>query len=765
MARRPTRAKTRSRVDDLISVDEAFLAEQEIAKKAGGGDKEDAKEGEGAGKEKDAEQSSGGDGDGAESATSEATGEGQPSGSDEGATTFGQGKAWIAVDIPEDNKQVTVTALSFGGEELKPQSVVDLLRDQFHVKHGFRREALKEMITKAQSEPVARGQFVVAQATPPEAGADGHVTLKFLPDSDDVPPMTYDAVKQSLLKEELEAVTEGDHLSALVSADELLAVIAEPTDGTPGKDVFGTVLVEPGKPADLAAGENVEITAEGFVSRAFGYAVIIKGELSVLPPFWVAGDAQTAHFVHFPQVRQAKAPPAESLVQSLELRGVTNGIQDIVVATLSESLPAATEKSTVLIAQGVAPTDGVDTHVKYEFDAEKRAGKVLEDGTIDFRERNAAIGVAADDFLGEVAPATAGLEGSTVKGESVPAKNGEEKTFSAGQNVRSQAEGEVTKFYAEIDGALNIAGESIDVQPIFTVNGDVNFETGNIDLPTNVDIGGNVSAGFTVKSGGSVTIGGAIENGAVVHARGDIIAAKGIFGEETKVIALGNVETKFIQNSIVMAHEKVTAGAYIVNGVVRSNGEIKVEEGSGPKAGSIIGGEVASAKRVKAKLLGSADTDRTLVGIGTTLEQAEEMRHLETAIAEASTEIPSLVRDLGVTKVDIGEVDALMERVPERRKTELVEPAAKLKELIRSKEEAQRRQDALSEEIDKTVQSGSIVVTDTVFADATIEFGSQTSRVSSDMKEVQFTIGADGIKMRPYDASGESASTEAAEDG
>ena len=561
MARRPTRSKSRARVDDLVAVDEAFLAEQEIAKKAGGGDK-DAKEGEAAGKETDAKQPSGSEGDSAEPTASAATGEEQPSGRDEGAKSFGEGKAWIAVEIPEDNKQVTVTALSFGGEELRPQSVVDLLRDQFHVKHGFSREALKEVISKAQSEPVARGAFVVAQATPPEAGADGHVTLKFLPDSDDVPPMTYDAVKQSLLKEELEAVTEGDHLSALVSADELLAVMAEPTDGKPGKDVFGTVLIEPGKPAELAAGENVEVTDEGFMSRVFGYAVIIKGELSVLPPFWVAGDAQTVHFVHFPQVRQSKAPQAESLVQSLQLRGVTNGIQDIVVATLSESLPAATEKSTILIAQGVAPTDGVDTHVKYEFDAEKRAGKVLEDGTIDFRERNAAIGVAADDFLGAVVAATAGLEGSTVKGESVPAKDGEEKTFTAGQNVRTQAEGEVTKFFAEIDGALNIAGETIEVQPIFTVNGDVNFETGNIDLPTNVDIGGNVSAGFTVKSGGSVTIGGAVENGAVVHARGDIIAAKGIFGEETKVVAMGNVEAKFIQNSIVMAHEKVTAGAY-----------------------------------------------------------------------------------------------------------------------------------------------------------------------------------------------------------
>ena len=754
MARRPKRSKTRTRVDDLVAIDEAFLAEQEAAKKAEDGDPESQQE---AGKP----ESSSDDAEGQSATDGE-----QQDGLDEGATTFGSGKAWIVLDVSEDNKQATVTALSFGGERgLKPQSVVDVLKDHFQIKHGFNREALKEAITKAQSEPVARGSFVVAQATPAEPGADGRVALKFLPESDAVPPMTYDAVKQALAKEELEAVTEGDLLSVLVAPDELLAKLQAPTDGTPGKDVFGNSLVEPGKPADLEAGENVEVTAEGFVSRAFGYAVIIKGELSVIPPFWVSADAQTVHFVHFPQARRSSPPRAEWLAQSLQLRGVTNGIQEIVLATLSEALPAATEKSTTLIAQGVPPEDGVDTHVKYQFDVEKRAGKVLEDGTIDFRERNAATGVVADDFLGQLVQATVGTPGSTVKGETVAAKDGEAKTFSAGQNVRTQAEGEVTKFYAEIDGAVNIAGESIEVQPIFTVSGDVNFETGNIDLPTNVDIGGNVNAGFTVKSGGSVTIGGAVENGAIVHACGDIVAAKGIFGEETKVIALGNVETKFIQNSTVMAHGNVTVGAYIVNGVVRCNGEIKVEEGGGARAGSIVSGEVISATRISAKLLGSTDTDRTTVTIGTSLEQAEELHQLRTTIEAAGAHIPPLVRQVGVTRADMGEVDALLKRVPEHRREELDKPATELKELIRSKEEALQRQEALNVEIDKSVESGSIVVTDTVFADVTIQFGMQTSRVGSDMKEVKFTIGADGIRMRPFDPSSESPPTESTTDG
>ena len=68
----------------------------------------------------------------------------------------------------------------------------------------------------------------------------------------------------------------------------------------------------------------------------------------------------------------------------------------------------------------------------------------------------------------------------------------------------------------------------------------------------NVEIDGSVRAGFTVKSAGTVLIAGVVENGATIDAKGDVVVAKGIFGESTSVTALGNVETKLIQNSTVL---------------------------------------------------------------------------------------------------------------------------------------------------------------------------------------------------------------------
>ena len=673
MAKRTSRdRRPRQRVDGVVEMDEAYVEEQKAEQEAGSEVQAD---------------------DGPEPQT-EGDEEPQAVDPDEGALTFGDdGKAWLTLEISEDKQQATVKALSFAGEEhVKGNDVVAVLRERGNIHHGFKRDGLKEAIKKARDESVARGQFVVAQGTPPEPGADGSVNLKFVPETEEKVSISYQAIKDALAKDELEAVLESDLAGALVAPGELLATMEPPTAGKPGKDVHGETLTQPGKEAELKLGESVDGSDEGFAAQGYGYACFLGDELSVVSPIWISSDAQEAHLVHLPQVREEPTPQSEWLLQALQLKRVTSGIDEVAIEKLCQATPAATEKCTVVLAKGVPPVNGTDAYVKYDFDAEKRAGQVLEDGTIDFRERNVAISVQADALLGEVIAATEGQDGATVKGEQVAATDGQDKSFTAGQNVRSESDGEALKFYAEIEGTANIAGETIEVLPMYTISGDLNYETGNIDLPTNVDIGGNVCSGFTVKAGGSVTIGGSVENGASVNAKGDVIAAKGIFGADTKVVALGNVETKFIQNSTVMAQENITVGAYVINALARAGAEVKVEEGGGPRAGSIIGGEVIATKGIHAKLIGSADTDRTVVGIGPNAEQLEQLNRLKAIVGNAHSQIPKLVSQLGLPKADEAELHSLMERLPERRKQELIEPAVQLRKLMQSQESALREQ-------------------------------------------------------------------------
>ena len=88
MARRRTRGGSRPvrrRVDDTVAIDEEYLKEMSGTEE---GDDDEGNEGE--------------------------------AGPEEGAHTFGEsGKAWMTVEIAEDNLQATVTALSFGGEKVE----------------------------------------------------------------------------------------------------------------------------------------------------------------------------------------------------------------------------------------------------------------------------------------------------------------------------------------------------------------------------------------------------------------------------------------------------------------------------------------------------------------------------------------------------------------------------------------------------------------------------------------------------------------------
>ena len=665
---------------------------------------------------------------------------------EEGSKSFGPNNAgWVAVEIAEDNQQAAVTALHFGDKKVKAQLFVDALRDQFKLVHGLKKQALKELISQARKEDVVRGNFVVAEATAATPGKDGSVKLDFQEGLDEETRLSFSELDQALNSTELDAALEFDVLSLLVYPGQKLASLTPPTEGKPAVDVCGTQQPKPGTDAKLSCGENVKIEAGTCVSEVYGYVCWLKDEISVRPPIWIDNEWDEAYLLHFPQAAAEKAPQRDWLLQAIKLAGVTTGIKDAAIERLSKETFGATERQSLIVAKGQAPTPGKDSYVKYAFDPEKRAGKVLDDGTIDYRERNQNVGVAKDQELGTVIPAEKGTPGVNLKGEQLPAKDGDEKSFSAGQNVRLQGE----KFISEIDGAAAVAGDTLEVQPVMNIGGDIGYDTGNIDLPMNVEISGSVQSGFSVKAAGSVVIGGTVENGASVTAAGDVVVAKGIFGEDSTVFAKQNVETKFIQNSTVQALGNVNVGAYIINGIVKADGEVVVQEGGGKGAGTIVGGEVTATVGIHAKMIGSADTDRTIAEIGPTFEQATELKRLESTLDECKTEIPALMRTIGLTKPDVTALKEHLDQLPRRRMDEVADDAKKLGEFFREQKTAQTALEKLESGISDTVSKGRIAVTGTVFTDVQIGFGAESSLVDADVVGAEFHITGGDIKWRP----------------
>ncbi|MBQ38095.1 MAG: hypothetical protein CME04_17060 [Gemmatimonadaceae bacterium] len=481
----------------------------------------------------------------------------------------------------------------------------------FELQGHFDGKVLRQLIKQAEADAV-RGSFPIAHGTPAEPGEDGRVELECIEGHLDTlaPALATDFVA-ILARTDLDEVVGAEVSGVTVTPGQIIARVIPPTEGTPGKDLLGQPLTDPGEAVVIEAGGHTRLEGDHVESEVFGYLHRVGDCFTVVPPVWVGEESTKAYFIHFPELLRHESYEPEWVSGALDAAGVTHGIDGEAIDSMCADWPAATEARAVLLASGIDPKDGEDTHVDFDFDPSKRAGAVRPDGSIDYRERNANIGVAAGQLIGKIVPATQGKPGSDVVGTESPAKDGEDKQIGAGENVTAKSEDGTTVFYSDIDGAISVTGDTIEVQPVYTISGDVDYETGNIDLPMNVEIGGSVKSEFKVKSGGSVTIGGVLEPGCEVTAAGDVVIANGVFGDTTRVTSSGNVETKMVQNSTVTAHGDLTVGSYIYNAIVRAGGTVTVEEGGGDRAGSIFGGEVMAGKQVVAKRIGSEETAHT----------------------------------------------------------------------------------------------------------------------------------------------------------
>ena len=663
--------------------------------------------------------------------------------------TFGSaGAAWIDLEIPSDGNRAILKAVSFAGDkELGYDGLKAALVKEYGIEYGLNDKLVQQLAARAAKAPfgVIRGDFPIAEGKPPNPGEDGRIEYPCL---DKLPQDV------SLSHVELPAAIAGSDeappdnlLTLLVAPGTEVAMLFPPGNGEPGSDIFGQATMLEGVRAELKPGANVSESEGVITSEILGYLRILKDEISVLSPLRISEDRMEARFVFLPQAQKPMPLQIDWLMQMLESANVKAGILDAELERIGRNLPET--PSTVLVAKGTAPQPGQDTSVDFVVDLEKRSGKFRKDGSVDLRERNSAIGVANGQSLGQVVPATAGTPGIDVTGEELSTIDGTTKEFVAGENVRSESKGEVSEFVAECDGNLSFDGSTITVSQIFSVKGDVDYEVGNIHAPEEVQISGSVCSGFTVEAGGSVTIGGAIEAGAYVNAKGDVLVAQSIVGDTTKVISFGDVVTKFIQNSSVVAKRDVLVGSYIFNAHVQAGRRIVVEQGGGARGGSIVGGDVRAALEIEARHLGSTSTDQTLVGISLDPQTSAKMRRFRETIDACNGHILRILRTLGLQKVDSGQIKDLIRRTPKSRRKPVIDMVEKLNELLMSRREPLRMFQELEKQNAQGFEKRRVKVTEKVFANVEIVIGEQNNLVADDLGASVFYSTAEGIRYRP----------------
>lgn len=184
------------------------------------------------------------------------------------------------------------------------------------------------------------------------------------------------------------------------------------------------------------------------------------------------------------------------------------------------------DNSEVCIAKGIEPINGVDDKVIVLAGGKQRKVDVDSLESVNYREVYVINSVAAGDKIGEIQRGISGVDGKSVLGKSIPRRKKKRIEVKASSGCEDKND----KFYATIDGQPEYKGGYFTVNPLLTVETDVDIKIGNLKFTGDLDIKGTVKEGMKIVATGSISIAKGIYRSEVVAnrnivARGNITAS------------------------------------------------------------------------------------------------------------------------------------------------------------------------------------------------------------------------------------------------
>ena len=143
------------------------------------------------------------------------------------------------------------------------------------------------------------------------------------------------------------------------------------------------------------------------------------------------------------------------------------------------------------------------------------------------------------------------------------------------------------------------------------INGDINHETGPVNVKTGLIINGSVLDNTNVFATEDIIIRGFVNNAVIESSGGDICVDKGISGEKTKIKAFGDIRTPFIRNAQVKCSGSAYVSDVIFNATLKAKNIVEMHEGEG----LIDESYVEAGVEISVKKIGSFDHGKTHVSL------------------------------------------------------------------------------------------------------------------------------------------------------
>ncbi len=268
----------------------------------------------------------------------------------------------------------------------------------------------------------------------------------------------------------------------------------------------------------------------------------------------------------------------------------------------------------IVVARGTLPAQGKDASITY-LELPEMKPAINDDGSANYYEMNLFRYVHKGDWVGEKILVKTGDPGMNIKGEELPGKEGKDKALRFDQNSIDTVEKEnKILLIAKVDGALQIKGGKICVINHLMINGNVGYETGNIDFDGYITIQGTVEDGFSVTARDDISILGEMGMGAVgkvFSKAGNIYIKGGISGKGRSVLEAGkSVFVKYTNACTIRAKDSINIGYYALDSDLEAD-VILVQA----KNARTIGGSVKAKSKVSLRMVGNVYEKETYINV------------------------------------------------------------------------------------------------------------------------------------------------------
>ena len=482
----------------------------------------------------------------------------------------------------------------------------------------------------------------------------------------------------------------------------------------------------------LSAAEGTYVKVGGFEHHSYND--------SVMSVRIAEGDMQAFMTVSAPGEGGCDIP-YDDYITTLKMNRVVYGIKE---DYLQEFVDKPMHGMEVEIASGSKPEDGKPAYMQYEFETDQSKVRLKEgiSGRIDFKELNIIQNVVEKQLLATKIPPGKGVQGETVTGKMLPASAGRDISLPAGENVFEGTDGQT--IYAGMSGRAVFANGKISVEPILTIEGNVNLKTGNIIFLGTVIIRGDVEDGFSVKAAGNIEVHGSIAK-ADLDAEGDIIVNQGIQAGGVGTIRAGkSLWARFIENANIQAGNMVFASDSIMNSNVDALNRIICQ---GKKA-VIVGGRLRASEEINAKVLGNLTSGtETICEVGYDPAAKEELNGLMEAKSIAD-------RELDEVKINMQAFINLKQQkksLPEDKMALLQELIDRREVLLKENAELEEKIKQSKEHLASLKVRGRVSASTKVFPGVNIVIRDIKDEVQTEYKAVTFVLEGGLIRVTKYE--------------